>query len=73
MKVAICLSQAIRNKWIRFIAPACIYFHGLTLEMPFAETESGTMQEDWIKKIDAIFCLHITKDNDIKSLTSLNG
>ena len=73
VKLAVRSSQAIRNKWIRFIAPACIYFHGLTLEMPFAETESGTTLEDWIKKIDAIFRLRIAKDNDIKSLTSLNG
>ncbi len=56
-----------------FIAPACIYFHGLTLEMPYTETKSGTMLEDWTKKIDAIFCLLIAKDNDIKSLTALNG
>ena len=41
--------------------------------MPYAETESGTTLEDWTKKIDAIFRLCIGKDNDIKSLSSLNG
>ncbi len=73
MKLAVRSSQAIRNKWIRFIAPACIYFHGLTLEMPYAETKSNATLQDWTKEIGAIFHLRIAKDNDIKSLTSLNG
>ncbi len=73
VKLVVHASQAIWNKWIRFIAPACIYFHGQMLEMPYAKTKRGTMLEDWTKKIDAIFCLCIAKDNDIKSLTSLNG
>ena len=73
VKLASRSSQALRLKWCRKIAPACVFFHGVTLEFPYEETESGTNYEDWIKKCDAIFKLRIGPSQEIKLLANLNG